>query len=130
MSRTRFLPFVVVALVALFAAPTVPTAEAGDWQPVFEDTAVASVTVGDDVYVALAHHKVALEQRHNAQATLDTLGNIISNAPAATSANEFVMYGCYASGQAATDLENKGYDTRDDVSSSFTGASYDAEYTD
>lgn len=130
MLRNATTPLVALALVAFALAPAINVASAAEWTPIFDDQIVASVQVGDSVYVAPAHRKSALEQAHNAQATVDTLGSIITQAPAATAVNEFVMYGCYAAGQAVTDLENKGYDNRTDTASSFQGAGYDATYTD
>ncbi len=130
MLRNALSPLALIALVAMLAAPSIPSASAGDYLPIFEDQVVASVAVGDNVYIAIQSRKTELEQKYNAQATEQTLGATIAQAPAATSANEIVMHGCYAAGKAATDLENKGYDTRDDVSSTFAGASLDGEYTD
>ncbi len=130
MPRNASAPLVAIALVALAIAPAINVASAGEWTPIFDDQIVASVQVGDSVYVALPQNKVALEQAHNTQATVDTLGSIITQAPAATAANEFVMYGCYAAGKAVIDLESKGYDRRTDTTSSFAGADYEATYTD
>ena len=130
MLRNALSPLALIALVAMLAAPSIPSASAGDYVPIFEDGIVASVTVGDNVYIAIQSRKTELEQKYMAQATEQTLGATIAQAPAATSANEIVMYGCYAAGQAATDLENKGFDTRSDVASSFAGASLKGKYKD
>lgn len=130
MPRNASTPLVALALFALSLAPVINTAAAGDWSPIFEETPVAFIISGDSVYVAHVHRKTDLEQAHNASASVDTLRSVITQAPAATSQNELVIYGGYAAGQAATDLESKGYDTRSDDASSFTGADYDATYTD
>lgn len=121
---------ILLALTLGFVAPVAPNADAGTWVPIFEEELVASVHVDDCTYVALPHKLQQLEYVYGVSGSIDTLANTIADAPAASSANEFVMHGCKAAGGAVGDLEDRGYDTSTEASSSFPGCSDDMIYTD
>ncbi|MDA1195210.1 MAG: hypothetical protein O2894_08500 [Planctomycetota bacterium] len=107
--RTRILSAFCFAAL-LFA--TVVGVDAQTEIPIGEDEIVASVSVGDHVWVSPIARKTELEDVTGQVATVESLGSLLSRLPLASGQNGVRFEGRVPASDVQAELANMGYGTQ------------------
>ncbi len=101
---------VICTFALLFAAAVVVEAQTDN--PIFDDELVASIQDGDTWWIVPVSLVDQLELHLGEQATIETMSQLLTRLPLASSVNDLRFEGGYPSVSVSQDLDTLGYVTQ------------------